>query len=82
MMATTSINHPPSPAKPKPRKKTFRAPTAISLTEFEEFIHKKKAETVKEGNGFLWDFKVGERLIPRSGINGSSQGGEWVPLGL
>ncbi|XP_071799455.1 receptor-type tyrosine-protein phosphatase T-like isoform X3 [Asterias amurensis] len=57
MMATTSINHPPSPAKPKPRKKTFRAPTAISLTEFEEFIHKKKAETVKEGNGFLWDFK-------------------------
>ncbi|XP_033636492.1 receptor-type tyrosine-protein phosphatase T-like [Asterias rubens] len=57
MMATTSINHPPSPAKPKPRKKTFRAPTAVSLTEFEEFIQKKKAETVKEGNGFLWDFK-------------------------
>ena len=91
MMATTSINHPPSPAKPKPRKKTFRAPTAVSLTEFEEFIQKKKAETVKEGNGFLRDFKVSERLIRKKEFGSSGierklmevfQGGEWVPLGL
>ena len=30
-------------------------------------------EISKEGNGFLWDYKV---------TNGNFQGREWVPLGL
>ena len=53
-------------------------------------IERKLMEVSKEGNGFLWDYKVCVRLIRRElGFAGIErklmevfQGGEWVPLEL
>ena len=67
--ATTPANKPATslatapataPARPKPvkEKKQFTAPFPIPLSELKVYVSKKKKETYKEGNGFLFDYEV------------------------
>ncbi|XP_071799861.1 receptor-type tyrosine-protein phosphatase T-like [Asterias amurensis] len=46
-------------ARPKPvkKKKQFTAPSPIPLSELKDYVSKKKKETYKEGNGFLFDYE-------------------------
>ncbi|XP_071799860.1 receptor-type tyrosine-protein phosphatase T-like isoform X2 [Asterias amurensis] len=49
-----------APARPKPvkkKKKQFTAPSPIPLSELKDYVSKKKKETYKEGNGFLFDYE-------------------------
>ena len=49
-----------APARPKilVKKKQFTAPIPILLSEFDDYVSKKKKETYKKGNGFLFDYEV------------------------
>ena len=49
-----------APARPKQvkKKKQFTAPFPIPLSELKDYVSKKKKETYKEGNGFLFDYEV------------------------
>ncbi|XP_033644813.1 receptor-type tyrosine-protein phosphatase T-like isoform X1 [Asterias rubens] len=48
-----------APARPKilVKKKQFTAPIPILLSEFDDYVSKKKKETYKKGNGFLFDYE-------------------------
>ncbi|XP_071800431.1 receptor-type tyrosine-protein phosphatase T-like [Asterias amurensis] len=56
---TTSPATPAAPARPKQvkKKKQFTAPFPIPLSELKDYVNKKKKETYKEGNGFLFDYE-------------------------
>ncbi len=51
-----------APARPKQvnKKKQFTAPFPIPLSEFKDYVSKKKKETYREGNGFLFDYQVSQ----------------------
>ncbi|XP_071799509.1 receptor-type tyrosine-protein phosphatase T-like [Asterias amurensis] len=49
-----------APARPKhvkKKKKQFTAPFPIPLSDLKDYVSKKKKETYKEGNGFLFDYE-------------------------
>ena len=56
-----------TPRKPKPepatRKKSRVAHKPVPLEKFEEYLRRKKAESYKEGNGFLQDYEVGDGFL-------------------
>ena len=61
--AVADVGPDPEPTtKPRPkqvRKKTpYPAQGSILLTELEDYVRKKKAESYKDGNGFLRDYEV------------------------
>ncbi len=49
-----------APAGPKQvnKKKQFTTPFPIPSSELKDYVSKKKKETYKEGNGFLFDYEV------------------------
>ena len=61
----TSPATPAAPARPKQvkKKKQFTAPFPIPLSELKDYVGKKKKETYKEGNGFLFDYEVSQQIF-------------------